>query len=114
MAELSPQLQEDLQQMQAMNSQLQALMQQKAQFEVMKAEAEQALEALAALPDDAPVYRNVGSLLVKEAAKKDAESRLREDLETLGVRVGRLAKQEEAVKTSLSALQKKIQAALPK
>lgn len=108
------QLQEQLGQLQALNGQLQALLQQKAQFEVMKAEAEGALEALAALADDAPVYRNVGALLVREPGKKDAEARLREDLETLGVRLGSLQKQETSLKSSMAGLQQKIQAALPK
>ncbi len=111
---IPPQLQADLQQLQGLNAQLQALAQQKAQFEVMKAEAQEALEALSNLPDDAPVYRNVGALLVREPGKKAAQDRLAEDLETLGIRLGRLQKQEESVRSSAGSLQKKIQAALPK
>lgn len=108
---LSPQVQQQLQQLQMLNQQLQATLQQRAQFEAMKAESEQALDALAALPDDAPVYRSVGSLLVGDT-KKDAHARLKDDAETLEVRVARMQKQEAALKEQLNALQSKLQAAL--
>jgi prefoldin beta subunit len=108
---LSPQVQQQLQQLQAINQQLQATAQQRAQFEAMKAESEQALGALDALPDDAPVYRSVGSLLVQDT-KKAAHERLKDDAETLEVRVARLQKQEAMLKEQLVALQSKIQAAL--
>ncbi|MCA1811844.1 MAG: prefoldin subunit beta [Halobacteriales archaeon] len=109
--QLSPQVQQQLQQMQMLNQQLQATAQQRAQFEAMKAESEQALEALAALPDDAPVYRSVGALLVQDT-KKAAHERLKDDAETLEVRVARMQKQEAALKEQLTGLQGKVQAAL--
>lgn len=108
---LSPQVQQQLANLQAMNQQLQATMQQRAQFEAMKAEAEQALEALSSLPDDAAVYRSVGALLMKDT-KKAAHDRLKEDAETMEVRLSRVQKQESQLKESLQALQTKIQAAL--
>lgn len=108
---LTPQMQQQLTQLQSLNGQLQATMQQKAQFESMKLESEQALEALAALPDDATVYRSVGALLVKDA-KADAVTRLKEDAETLEVRLMRLAKQESSLKESMASLQAKLQAQL--
>lgn len=110
--QLTPQMQQQLQQLQQQNAQLQATAQQRAQFEAMKAEGEQALEALKALPDDAPVYRSVGALLVKEPGKKSAVDRLAEDQETLELRVTRLQKQEAALRESLAALQQKLQGAL--
>lgn len=113
-APLSPQLQAQLQQLQSLNQQLQATMQQKANFEAMKAEAEQAIAALEGLGDEAPVYRNVGSLLVREPSKKAAHDRLRDDLETLEIRLTRVAKQESAARESLQALQQKIQSMLPR
>ncbi len=70
------------------------------------------MEALAALPDDAPVYRSVGSLLVKEASKKTAQDRIKDDLETLEIRLGRMQKQEAQVKQQMTDLQTKLQAAL--
>ena len=108
---LSPQMQQQLAQLQSMNQQYQATAQQRAQLEAMRIEAEQALEALGALKDDAPVYRNVGSLLVRDT-KADAVARLKEDAETMEVRVARLQKQEAALKEQMQQLQAKLQAAL--
>ena len=108
---LSPQMQQQLAQLQSLNGQLQATMQQKAQYEAMKAEGEQARDALKALPDGAAVYRSVGALLLKDD-KAAALGRLKEDAETMEVRVNRLAKQEAALKESMASLQAKLQAAL--
>lgn len=108
---LTPQMQQQLAQLQALNGQLQATMQQKAQYEALKAESEQAVEALAALPDGAAVYRSAGALLLKDE-KAAALARLKEDAETLEVRVGRLGKQEQQLKESMATLQAKLQAAL--
>jgi len=108
---LTPQLQQQLAQLQSQNAQLQATAQQRAQFEAMKAEGEQALQALEALSDDAPVYRSVGAFLVKDA-KADAVARLKEDQETLEIRLARLQKQEASLRESLAALQAKLQGAL--
>ena len=114
MSDLSPQLQAQLQQLQALNSQLQATASQRSQFEGMKAEMEQAIAALEGLPDESPVYRNVGSLLVREPSRKGALERLKEDMETMEVRLTRASKQEAATREALQALQTKIQASLPK
>lgn len=108
---LTPQMQQQLAQLQSLNGQLQATMQQKAQYEAMKAEGEQALEALRALPDGAAVYRSVGALLLKDD-KAAALARLGEDAETMEVRLNRLAKQEQQVKEQMASLQAKLQAAL--
>lgn len=111
---LSPQLQAQLQQLQSLNQQLQATVQQRAQYEAMKAESEQAVAALEGVGEDAPVYRNVGAVLVRETSRKAALERLKEDLETMGVRIGRVTKQEAAARDAIQALQQKIQAQLPK
>ncbi|HUR63032.1 MAG TPA: prefoldin subunit beta [Candidatus Thermoplasmatota archaeon] len=108
---LPQQVQQQLQQLQALNQQLQATAQQRAQYEAMKAESEQALDALQALPDDAPVFRSVGALLVQDS-KKAAHDRLKDDAETMEVRVARMQKQETALREQLQALQAKVQAAL--
>lgn len=109
---MSPAVQQQLAQLQQQSAQLQATAQQRAQFEAMKAEGEQALAALESLPDDAPVYRSVGAFLAKEPGKAAAVARLREDQETLEIRIARLGKQESALREALSALQQKLQGAL--
>ena len=108
---IPPQVQQQLSNLQALNANYQATAQQRAQFEAMRLETESALAALASLPDDAAVYRNVGSLLVKDE-KKAATERLKEELETSEVRITRLQKQEATMREQLGALQQKIQAAL--
>lgn len=108
---LTPQMQQQLAQLQTLNGQLQATMQQRAQFEAMKAESEQALEALGALAEGATVYRSVGALLVKDD-KAAAVARLKEDSETLEVRLNRLGKQETQLKETMASLQAKLQASL--
>ena len=108
---LTPQMQQQLAQLQALNGQLAQAMQQKAQFEAMKAESEQAIEALTALPDGAAVYRSVGALLLKDD-KASGLARLKEDAETLDIRVNRLGKQEAALKEQMASLQAKLQASL--
>lgn len=109
--QLTPQMQQQLAQLQSLNGQLQATVQQKAQFEAMKAESEQALGALEALPDGAAVYRSVGALLLKDE-KATAVARLKEDAETLEIRLARLGKQESSLKESMASLQAKLQASL--
>ncbi len=109
--QLTPQMQQQLAQLQSLNGQLQATLQQKAQFEAMKAESEQALDALTALPDEAAVYRSVGALLLKDG-KPAAVARLKEDAETLEIRLNRLGKQEASLKESMASLQAKLQASL--
>ncbi|MHB8633001.1 MAG: prefoldin subunit beta [Thermoplasmatota archaeon] len=110
---ISPQLQAQIQQLSNLNQQLQGTLQQRAQLEAMKSESEQAVAALEGVAADAPVYRSVGAILVRESSKEVALARLKEDLETLGVRLSRIGKQEASAKESLKALQAKIQAQLP-
>ena len=109
--QLSPQLQQQLQQLQALNQSLQATAQQRAQFEAMKSESEQALEALGALADDAPVYRNVGALMVGDT-KAAAQARLKDEAETLEVRIARAQKQEGQLREQMTQLQQRLQSAL--
>src|SRR5688500_1115347 len=109
---LSPAVQQQLAQLQQQNQQLQATAQQRAQFEAMKAEGEQALQALEAVADDAPVYRSVGAFLVREPGKAPAVERLKEDQETLEIRIARLQKQETALRESLASQQQTLQGAL--
>lgn len=111
-AALPPEVQQQLMQLQNLSAQLQATAQQRLQMEALKAETDQAVEALDALPADAPVYRNLGSLLVKETGKDEAIKRLRDEQETLELRVKRLRSQEDALRASAQSLQQKIQGLL--
>lgn len=110
--ELPPQLQDQLQQLQNLQQQLQVTQQQRAQFEFQIREAERALEELQNVADDAPVYRSVGALLVKTDGKAGAEKRLKDEKETLEVRLAAYQKNEGRLKEKATELQSKLQAAL--
>ncbi len=114
MAESKADLQQQVQQLQQMSQQLQSITGQRQQFEALKAEAEMAIEALDGLDADAAVYRNVGSLLIQDASKDAALARLKDDLETMDIRIKRISGQEAELKKTLDALQVKLQAAFAK
>ncbi len=107
-------LQQQVQQLQQMSQQLQSVTGQRQQYEALEAEAQMAIEALEGLPADAAVYRNVGSMLIQDASKDAAQARLKDDLETMEVRIKRIKMQEAELKKSLEALQAKLQAAFAK
>lgn len=110
--ELPPQLQDQLAQLQNLQQQLQLAVQQRAQLEFQLKESERALEELATLAKDAPVYRSVGSLLVRTAGPDAVQKRLSEDKESLEVRLKAFEKQEGRLKEKATELQSKLQAAL--
>ena len=110
--ELPPQLQDQLQQLQNLQQQLQATSQQRGQIEFQIREAERALEELQNVADNAPVYRSVGGLLVKTEGKAAVEKRLKDDKETLDVRLAAYQKNEGRLKEKATELQSKLQAAL--
>lgn len=108
---IPPELQQDIQNFQALSGQMQGLSQQRRQFEMMQAEAERAVEALSGMEDGATVYRSIGSLMIQEK-KATAEARLKEDLETMELRVKRAKDQEKQLQETLEKLQQKLQKAL--
>lgn len=110
--ELPPQLQDQLQQLQNLQQQLQVTSQQRGQIEFQMREAERALEELQTVADDAPVYRSVGGLLVKTEGKPAVEKRLKDEKETLDVRLAAYQKNEGRLKEKATELQSKLQAAL--
>ncbi len=114
MADSKADLQQQVQQLQQMSQQLQSVSGQRQQFEGLQAEAEMAIEALEGLGPDAAVYRNVGSMLIQDASKDAAMARLKDDLETMEVRIKRIKAQEVELKKALDALQAKLQAAFAK
>lgn len=107
-------LQAQVQQLQQLSQQLQQLTQQRMQMEAIQNENQRAVKELEELPEDATVYRNVGSYLVQDAGRDAAVERLRDEAETMEVRVKRAKSQEEQLRNSLEQLQNKLQAAFAK
>jgi prefoldin beta subunit len=110
-AELPPQVQNQIAQLQQVQQQVQALAMQKSQIEAMQKESKMALEELERLTDDAVVYRNVGELVIK-TSKQESISKLKDREETLSLRLQSITRQEERLTSRFKQLQEQIQQAL--
>lgn len=106
--ELPPQLQEQLARLQQLQQTLQAVMTQKQQLEIETSETDKAISELDKVTEETPVYKSVGSLLVK-ANRQSLLAELKERKELLGTRVTVLGRQEERTKERIKELQEKLQ-----
>lgn len=111
MGELPPQVQNMVAQLQQLQQQLQAVVTQRVQIEALLRDAEQALEELNKLEDDATVFKAVGSILVKES-KENVVKELTEKKETYEIRIKTLQRQEEKLRERFAETQKKLQSLL--
>jgi len=107
-SKLPPVVQERLLRLQQLQQTLQATLAQKQQIELELGETDSALEEMQKVADDVPIYKSIGSLLIKtERARITAE--LTERKELLNTRVSVLTKQEERLRGQLKDLQTKLQ-----
>jgi prefoldin beta subunit len=109
--EIPPQVQNLLAQLQQLKVQMEALGRQKMQVEAMLHDAENALEELDKVDDDALIYKNVGELMIK-AGKGAVKEELAEKKETYGLRQKTLERQEERGQKRYQQLQQQLQEAL--
>lgn len=109
---LPPQIQNQLAQLQELQQQAQVVVAQRQQLEAQVREVERTLEELAKVAPDAPIYRSVGSLLVKTADRAALESDLTDQKETMTVRLESAKRQETRLRERVTALQTELQAAL--
>ena len=107
--QITPEIQQQVMQLQQMSGALSQLASQRQQFEMMRSEAEQALEALQAAAENSPVWRSVGAVMVQET-RAAAIERLQDDVETMAIRSKRTQAQEEEMRKQFEALQAKLQA----
>jgi prefoldin beta subunit len=110
-AEIPPQVQNLLAQLQQLKIQMEALGRQKLQVEAMLRDAENALEELEKVDNDALIYKNVGELMIK-AGKDAVKEELSEKKETYGLRQKTLERQEERGQKRYQQLQQQLQEAL--
>ncbi len=110
-AEIPPQVQNLLAQLQQLKMQLDALGRQKLQVEALLRDTETALEELEKVAADALIYKNVGELMIK-ASKDVVKEDLAEKKETYGLRQKTLERQEERSKSRYQQLQQQLQEAL--
>jgi prefoldin beta subunit len=106
--ELPPQLQEQLMRLQQLQQTLQSVVTQKQQVELELNETDKALSELDKSTDDTPVYKSVGSILVK-SNRQTLLTELKERKELLNTRVTVLGKQEERTRERLKEVQEKLQ-----
>lgn len=105
-------LQNDLKQFQRLQAELQAVAQQRMQFDLKLRETTHTLEELKAVANDAPIYRPMGGLLVKAKDRTEVEGLLTEEKETLEVRVKAAERQENHLKERYSTMQHELSEAL--
>jgi prefoldin beta subunit len=109
---LPAKLQNDLRQFQRLQQDLAAVGQQRLQLDLKLRETQHTLEELKTIPEDAPVYRPVGSLLVRAKDRKEVEDLLSEEKETLEVRVKAIERQENSLRERYSTMQRELSEAL--
>jgi len=107
-SELSPQVQNQVAQIQQIQQQAQALSVQKSQTDIMMKETQMAVEELEKASDDVIVYKSVGELMIK-SEKTILLSTLKERLETLSLRVQSIDRQEERLNVRYKQLQEQLQ-----
>ena len=111
-ADLPPQIQNQLQQLQQLQQQAQVIVGQRQQMEVNVRELERTLEELTKAAPDATIYRSVGTLLIRAKDRDTLLSDLREQKETSEVRLQTVKRQEDRLRERMTSLQKELQAAL--
>jgi prefoldin beta subunit len=108
LSRLPPQVQERLLRLQQLQQTLQTVLTQKQQLELELTETDQALSELEKTDEATPIYKSIGSLLVK-AEKPKVTTDLTERKELLNTRIGVLGKQEERLRTQVKELQTRLQ-----
>jgi prefoldin beta subunit len=105
--ELPPQVQEELARLQQLQQTLQAVVAQKQQLEIEMSETDRALTELEKVTGETPVYKSVGSILVK-ADREALLAELKEKKELLNTRVTVLGRQEERTRERIKEVQQKL------
>ena len=108
---LPPQLQEQLLRLQQLQQTLQIIVSQRQQLELEGSEIDIALEEMNKIGDDNPVYKSIGSLLIKSERKKLIEE-LNERRELVNTRIQVLTRQQSRAEERAKELQQSIQSKL--
>jgi len=111
MQNIPPQVQALLGQLESYQQQLQLVIQQKQKVQVDLNDAKKALEEVEKVEENIPIYKTVGTLIVK-TSKDKAVKELKEKIETLEVRLNALTRQEQKLNEKIKELTQKIQSML--
>ena len=107
-AGLPPQIQQQLGMFQQLQQQLQQISSQKIQYEMAVRESKHAIEELESIADEAKVFSSIGSVMIQKD-KASVLTELNDKVESLGLRISSLDKQEKAMTEKATQLQKQIQ-----
>jgi prefoldin beta subunit len=110
--DMSNQLQDQINRLQQLRTQLQMIMQQNQQIDIKLKEVDEALEELDKTNSKTPIYKNIGSVLIKSNSKNEVIKELKSSKESLDLRKNTLNKQEGRTREKLNELQSKVQNAL--
>jgi prefoldin beta subunit len=110
--EISAKMENQINQFEQIRTQVQMISNQRIQMASSLKEVQTALEELDKVDKKTPVYRNVGSLLIKVDNKDELLKDLKEKEDTLDVRVKQLENQEKTMNEKFMSLQESIQQAI--
>ena len=105
---LPPAVQERLLRLQQLQETLRTVLAQKQQLDVELLEIDRALSELEKTPDEAVIYKSIGSLLIK-TDKAKVTSELNERKELASMRISVLTKQEERLRSQIKELNERLQ-----
>lgn len=111
MANISPQLQDQIIKLQQLEQKMDMYVTQRRQLEHDLKETELALSELEKAEGEALVFKAIGAILVK-ADKDKLKEELQDRKETLDMRIMTITRQEERVKNDLEDKRKAVQAAI--
>ena len=112
MDSVSPQVQNQIAQFQQLQQQLQAVLTQKLQMDAQVREMTRTVEELGKAPQDAVIYKNAGSLMIKADGKESVLKDLEESKETLEIRLKGVERQEKALREKYQTMQEQINRAI--
>ena len=107
--DMSQQLQDQINRLQQLRTQLQMIMQQNQQLDLKLKEVEEALEEVDKTNSKTPIYKSIGSVLIKSNGKNEVIKDLKTTKESLDLRKKTLTKQEGRTREKLNELQSKVQ-----
>jgi prefoldin beta subunit len=110
--EMSQQVQDQMNRLQQLQNQLQVIQQQRVQVDQRLKEVNEALDELENATDKTPIFKSVGSVLIKADGKKKIVDELTENKESLDIRRNSLHKQEGQTREKINELQSKVQNSL--
>jgi prefoldin beta subunit len=105
-------MQNQIVQLQQLQQQLQVIATQRSQLEAKEREIESTLAELEKAKDDTPIYKSIGTLLIRSDSKDELKNELDEHKESISVRIKTLKKQESTLNERYQSLGEKLSDAL--